>query len=69
LKVGDLIRVRQEGLVVAGYKVNGQLGVLIGESLRCSRYGASLYKQWRVLVGGDIYWLYPGELEVIDESR
>jgi len=65
LKVGDLIRVRQEGLVVAGYKVNGQLGVLIGESL----YGASLYKQWRVLVGGDIYWLYPGELEVIDESR
>ena len=65
MKVGDLIRVRQEGLVVAGYKVNGQLGVLIGESL----YGASLYKQWRVLVGGDIYWLYPGELEVIDESR
>jgi len=65
LKVGDLIRVRQEGLVVAGYKVNGQLGVLIGESL----YGASLYKQWRVLVGGDIYWLYPSDLEVIDESR
>ena len=65
MKVGDLIRVRQEGLVVAGYKVNGQLGVLIGESL----YGASLYKQWRVLVGGDIYWLYPSDLEVIDESR
>ena len=65
MKVGDLIRVRQEGLVVAGYKVNGQLGVLIGESL----YGASLYKQWRVLVGGDIYWLYPGELEVVNESR
>jgi hypothetical protein len=61
MKVGDLIRVRQEGLVVAGYKVNGQLGVLIGESL----YGASLYKQWRVLVGGDIYWLYPGELELV----
>jgi len=62
MKVGDLIRVRQEGLVVAGYKVNGQLGVLIGESLAP---GSSLYKQWRVLVGGDIYWLYPGELELV----
>jgi|TARA_R110000824_G_scaffold27430_2_gene93346 hypothetical protein len=67
MKVGDLIRVQQYGAggaVAKIYKINGQLGVLIGESL----YGASLYKQWRVLVGGDIYWLYPGELEVIDES-
>jgi len=65
MKVGDLIKVPHGVARTTGYGINGQLGVLIEEL----RDGGTLYKQWRVLIGGDIYWLYPGELEVIDESR
>tara|TARA_Y100000310_G_scaffold269521_1_gene282741 strand:+ start:390 stop:587 length:198 start_codon:yes stop_codon:yes gene_type:complete len=65
MKVGDLIKVPHGVPRTTGYKISGQLGVLIEEL----RGGGTLYLQWRVLVGGDIYWLYPGELEVVNESR
>jgi len=65
MKVGDLIRVLPARPRTLGYKIGGQLGVLIEELYG----GGSLYLQWRLLIGGAVYWLYPSELEVIDESR
>jgi hypothetical protein len=65
MKVGDLIKVPHGVARTAGYEISGQLGVLI-EELRASWM---LEKQWRVLISGDVYWLYPGELEVVNESR
>jgi hypothetical protein len=66
MKVGDLIRVRPDGVLTTGTKINGQLGILIEESTRPKSRDR---KQWRVLISGGVYWLYSLELEVIDESR
>jgi hypothetical protein len=64
MKVGDLIRVRPDGMLTTGPKINGQLGVLIEESLSPSLIKVGDEKQWKVLISGDVYWVYPGELEV-----
>ena len=69
MKVGDLIRVRPDGVLTTGTKISGQLGVLIEESTRPFSIKVGDEKQWKVLISGGVYWLYSLELEVIDESR
>ena len=59
MKVGDLIKVNLPNASMtrlAGLR-HGQLGVLIEEPI-------SVTRQWKVFVGGKVYWLYPDYFEV-----
>jgi hypothetical protein len=67
MKVGDLIKVIAEDPWAGGYKIpNGQLGVLIEESTLPNSIKVGDEKQWKVLISGAVYWLYPGELELVE---